>query len=124
MLDSKCEFIINYLIKTAKETCDFVVLEVEEFLSNAPKFLSLDKDGLLDSLKSLSALGYVNLRYVDDLSLCLSATKKALSYQDNKDAERAMISMRNAEYFKWSFLGSFCGGIVVVLIFLICSILW
>ncbi len=119
MLDVQTEFVLYYILKFSKSAKEYVVLDVDDLILQAPKRLLLTKEKAIETIKYLNALNYVNLRYLDDASFCLTATQKAISYEEENKREKAFLSRRNAQYFKWSFLGGFSGSLVAVLIFLI-----
>ena len=119
MLDRQTEFVLSYILKFSNGVKNYVVLEVDDLILQAPKHLLLTKERVFEAVKYLSLLSYVSLRYLDDLSFCLTATEKAMSYEEDLKRERAFLTSRNAHYFKWSFLGGFLGALVAVLIFLL-----
>ena len=119
MLDKQTEFILNYIFKFCKNNGDFVVFEIDDLILDSPKYLLLTNQIIVDAIKYLNAINFINLKYLDELSFCVSTNSKATAYQQELKSQSIFLKRKNAEHFKWGFLGSFLGSIFAVLIFLL-----
>ena len=83
MLDERSKI----LLKKVNERCtegSFNVIDKTELLSVYPKRFKADETVLEQSLKNLSAYGYVLLKYEDENVYCLAPTPKGRAFYEDE----------------------------------------
>ena len=122
MLDGATVFILHLILKLCPLGSGYGVLETAEVLLNSPKSLNLTKQKVSDSIKLLSGLGYVNLKYLSDTEYCLIPTQKARTYQEDIKKEKLYDKKLNFNSLGWGFFGAFIGaflGATLAIIFFV-----
>lgn len=119
MLDGATVFILHLILKLCPVGSGYGVLETAEVLLNSPKNLNLTEQKVSDSIKLLSGLGYVNLKYLSGKEYCLIPTQKARSYIEDIKRERLHDKKLNFSSLGWGFFGSFLGAFLGVILALI-----
>lgn len=99
----------------------FKVLDVSDLLSCIPAEARADGAGVSDALRSLSAEGYIEVRYAEGGTYCLRSLPKGQAYGERVRAERVRAAeegerRRRARrrglfaVFVSALLGAFAGG--------------
>lgn len=105
------------LIKKLKEVCGdgkFKLVSVKDLTGE-----DYTQENLFRDVRFLSESEYVDLRYCDCDELCLRLTAKGMSYEDSaEDSLENTDACDQKEQFYYAFMGAFCGGAVVTLLFL------
>ena len=116
MLDKVTVYILNVILSECSTTSEYVVFEIDEVIKNSPLTLNLTQEKLFDSVKSLSRLGYVNLRHLSSDAFCLSVTDIGKNYiSDVKVKQKKQASFYRKAFFLCllgGFLGAILGGLV------------
>lgn len=110
MLDSATLFILNLILKLCPIGSGYGVLETKDVILSSPKSLSLTEEKISDSVKLLSGLGYINLRYLSTAEYCLIPTQKARTYQDDIKKQTLRDNKINFTSFGWGLFGAILGG--------------
>ena len=110
MLDNATLFILSLILKLCPVGSGYGVLEVKDVILASPKSLSLTEEKISDSVKHLSGLGYINLRYLSSAEYCLIPTQKARSYQSDMNAQTKRDNKINFASFGWALFGGVLGG--------------
>ena len=119
MLDKVSQYLIGVIQSACQGGNNYVVLEVDEIVNTSPINLNITNEKILNSVKLLSTLNYLNLRYLSDKEFCVSITSSGNSYIKDIKAERKNGICLNIKVFSFCFLGGFLGGVFGGLIALI-----
>ncbi len=116
MLDGATVFILHLILKLCPIGSGYGVLETAEVLLSSPKSLNLTEQKVSDSIKLLSGLGYVNLKYFSSSEYCLIPTQKARTYQEDIKREKLYDKKLNFSSLGWGFFGAFLGAFLGVIL--------
>lgn len=110
MLDNATLFILSLILKLCPVGSGYGVLETKDVILASPKSLNLTEEKISDSVKLLSGLGYINLRYLSSAEFCLIPTQKARTYQDDIKRQTLRDNKINFASFGWALFGAVLGG--------------
>ncbi len=101
----------------------YKVFFIKDLLSSFPKHLSMEEEGLLECIETLSNHQYISVKYQDQKEICLTSLAKGRVESENRlDAQ-----IENLEYNKrhllFSFLGGLLGGVCAFLLAIIFHLL-
>ena len=122
MLDKRCLSLLNIINRECVGT-GYKIFATEDLLSYMPARFGLDKDSVLDCVKTLSEHEYISVKYQDDFEICLSPLNKGrLVFENQIDGE---IEKARAQkfYFIYSFLGALIGGTFVIILFVLLGVI-
>lgn len=116
MLDKRTKALLDIINKECVNS-GYKVLEINDLVASMPTEFGIDKEGVVDSINTLSEKEFVSVKYLDEIEVCLSPLPKGrLDFEkqieeqiEKKDCER--------RYFLFSFLGGMVGGLLVGIIF-------
>ncbi len=115
MLDKRSLSVLEYFDKECLN-CGYKVFEIEDIISFMPKEYGLDKENLLECVKTLSENGYISVKYIDEVEVCLTPLPKGrLVFENRLDTEIEQVRAER-RYFRYSFLGALLGGGAIALI--------
>ena len=110
MLDKVSICALNVISNACQEVGVYVVLEVEDIIKNFPIEYEISSEKLLTSVRFLSSLGYVNLKYLSDKEFCLSLTDSGKNYIKDIKVEKRLKIKLTLKIFCFCFLGALIGG--------------
>ncbi len=116
MLDKVSVYVLSVIKNACLERGGYVVLEVDEIVKNSPANYGISQEKLVNIVKLLSGLGYVNLRYLSGKEFCLSITSSGKNYIKDIKVEKKTKINYSIKVFLLCFLGGFLGGILGSLI--------
>ena len=114
MLDKRTEYLLGYINSKCAEGC-FNVLSKKELLNSLPARFKADEDLLRQMLTGLKLGGFVEIRYEDELELCLAPTIKGrAAFEDVSDRSERRSDI-GGRYFIFTFAAVFFGITLSVL---------
>ncbi len=119
MLDKRSIALLNAIIKVCCDSA-YKIFSFEELASLMPKGLSLEADGLKESLQSLSNHEFISVKYQDDSEVCLRPLIKGRIAIENI-TEKQQLDLSNKKKlvcicFLSALFGGFVSGLMLYLI--------
>ena len=115
MLDERCLRVLEYFNQQCLR-CAYKIFETEEVAKSMPKALGMDKNAVLDCVRTLSAREYVSVKYWGDDEICLTPTSSGrLVFEKRIDSEIEKCTTTR-KTFLCAFLGALVGGGAIILI--------
>ena len=121
MLDDRTLTLLN-IINEQCQNGGYKVFEIQEILSSFPPRFIIDKQALDESLSILSAREYINIKYQDELEICVCSLSKGRLENENRlqrEIEKLELEKR---CFLYAFLGGISGGIIAFILALIINV--
>ena len=117
MIDKRSQYLLTYINRVANDR--YVVISLNEFCNDIMKNTNYSTDNLNDSIRELSSLGYIRLKYDDGENFCISSTEKGRSFID-VDEENEKTYVKLFSRYKSvvglvicsAFLGAFAGSVI------------
>lgn len=117
MIDKRSQYLLTYINRVANDR--YVVISLNEFCNDIMKNTNYSTDNLNDSIRELSSLGYIRLKYDDGENFCVSSTEKGRSFID-VDEENQKTYVKLFSRYKSvvglvicsAFFGAFAGSVI------------
>ncbi len=120
MLDKLTSAILN--IVNEQTDGSYKVLETSDFINMLPGRVRTDAAGIENALQYLSERGYIDLRYSEKGTYCITSLPKGRTYTESvmADKSKGKRTFKNQMIltFFGAMLGAFCGGCLAGLLFL------
>ncbi len=123
MLDKRSIKILNIINGECKER-DYAVIEKDFIISALKNNLKTNKDALKEYINNLYLKGFINLKYEDDVEICVSLTIKGRALLEN-DFDKSEFNKKTLnKVFVFSFLGAIFANTVFYLVLILIKILF
>ncbi len=115
MLDKRCIALLN-AINNECNSSGYKIFSFEQLISFMPSRLSINADGVRESLSYLANHEFISIKYQDEGEVCLRPLVKGRVEIENKsDKERSEGNLKR-KLIIFSFLGGLIGGLLSGLI--------
>ncbi len=111
MLDKRSIALLN-LINSKCDSSGYKIFSFDELLPLLPARLSLDGEGIKESLSHLSNHEFVSVKYQDESEVCLRPLIKGRVAVENIAEKTENEKFLKRSLFWFAFVGSLLGGIV------------
>ena len=115
MLDKRSLALLN-VINGECLSSGYKVFSIEELVLSMPAHFGMDGAGIKECLSTLAEREYISVKYEDDFEVCACPLPKGRLVFENRIDEQMERARAEKRYFAYSFLGSFLGGALVMLI--------
>lgn len=118
MLDKRCLALLN-IVNGQCESSGYKIFSVDELISEMPAAFGIDELGISECVGTLAEREYISVKYQDDVEICMCPLTKGRLVFENRIDEQIEKSRAEKRYFIYSFIGSFTGGALILLIAII-----